>query len=307
MNSVSILSALFDQNIGNTLSTDYSILFCDTIKELLSVNTPDIIMQQVLLLYSTYRSLYHRRHSIKKEDINYYHTIENKLKNGAYTGGSSQPENKTKSVNATDIIQPKVFQKLYSNWLQSTKDYLNHNISKISGSSNSENTDNSDSSANDTSFKIDNERNKRFLDIQQLQSDEQFNQMFYTLGLIYGSLLQFLKDLHTINSEYDLDITGFVDENSKLKPICELANYAVSVVSLVDAVLEIIVNQGVLDIRLLKPILRIIGINFEDIEYYYNEAIHCIMEFQNMNDMSNNTNPDMSNNKIAKTMKNIFK
>lgn len=282
MNLFSILSTLFDRNVGNTLSKDHSVLFCNTIQELLSVNTPDAIIQQVLLLYSTYRNFYQHRDSIQKKDIAYYNALENKLKIGNYKGGTNenQNQNQNETSSVTSLIQPKVFKKLYSNWLQSTKDYLKDHMNKISGSSN----DNSNSSNNPDN-----------MNIQQIQTDEQFNEMFSTLGVIYGSLLQFLKDLHTINSEYDLDITGFVDETSKLKPICELAKYAVSVVSLIDAVLEIIVNQGVLDIRLLKPILRMVGINFDDIEYYYNEAIQCIFEFQNMN--------DMSQNKIINTMK----
>lgn len=66
----------------------------------------------------------------------------------------------------------------------------------------------------------------------------------------------------------DLKITGFVDENNELVSICKLTKYASSVILLIDSSVELFVKNGVLDMKLLKPILSSLGIDLNFIEEY---------------------------------------
>ena len=134
-------------------------------------------------------------------------------------------------------------------------------------------------------------------EVDNQEINTQSKDIFYKLGVIYGALLQFLKDAQVELSGNelsgnDLKITGFVDENNEFVSLCNLTKYASSVISLIDSSLELFINKGVLDMKLFKPLLTSLGIDLDFIENTYNDAMLCIQEFQNMLKKRNRIAPE---------------
>lgn len=250
MTTHSILSSFFEtinmneQSKSKWIRNDH--VFIDTIVRLLNVNADTHTIAHVFELYSYYKNMFIQ--DLNPVYIRRYLKLENELrkhKQSTHIGGS----NKEQSV-STPIAQS-----LYQSWLTNEKTRLD---AMMKGG-----------------MENDPEINTQSKDI------------FYKLGVIYGALLQFLKDVQVELSGNelsgnDLKITGFVDENNEFVSICKLTKYATSVILLIDSSLELFVNKGVLDMKLLKPVLNSLGIDLHFIESTYNDAMTCIQEFQNL-------------------------
>jgi hypothetical protein len=262
MTQYSIISSFLKNKIVQPQSKSKLIrndsVFTNTIVRLMDVNADTPTISFFLELYSHYKNIFIQ--DLNPVDIRAYIELENKLlenKNTiiAYVGGGLHKQNTT----------PKeISHSLYQSWLTHEKTRFNN---FIKGGNEME------------------EINIHTKDI------------FYKLGVIYGSLLQFLKDVQVELSGNelsgnDLKITGFVDENNELVSICKLTKYASSVILLIDSSVELFVKNGVLDMKLLKPILSSLGIDLNFIENTYNDAMTCIQEFKNIFQKRNRIIPE---------------
>lgn len=106
--------------------------------------------------------------------------------------------------------------------------------------------------------------------------------LFFKIGVVYGSLLQLLKDIQDDIPKDEINLTGFVDDNNQLVPLLKLTKYAATIVSTIDSAVRVFLNQSNYDMRLLKPVLDLVGVNFQNIEGNYQNVVQCFEEIQNI-------------------------
>lgn len=256
MNPHNILQKLLQENIGKKIHSiskksqkkKYDLLFSHTITYLIQSNTNDQIIQKILYLYSLYRNSMRTK---SKKNIQHYIEKENELrkwiKNDTHKGGDTTLTN---SFLTKDSIY-----RLYLTWINYQKQLFNTQTDIIKGGNSIFNISSLDAIASDLLFK---------------------------LGVVYGSLLQFLKDVQDDIPKNEIDITGFVDDKNQLVSALKLTKYAATIISTIDSAVRVFVNQGNYDTRLLKPILNLIGVDFQNIEGKYQNVVECFQEIQNI-------------------------
>lgn len=251
-----IIKRLLQENIGRKIQTiskksqkkKYDLLFLDTIYILVQSNANDQLIQKLLYLYSLYRSCMQKK---SKNKINHYIEKENELheliENTLVKGGNTFP--------VVPYLNKESIDQMYLLWIKYQKQVFSSQQDIFKGGNSLFSISSMDSIASDLFFKI---------------------------GVVYGSLLQLLKDIQDDIPKDEINLTGFVDDNNQLVPLLKLTKYAATIVSTIDSAVRVFLNQSNYDMRLLKPVLDLVGVNFQNIEGNYQNVVQCFEEIQNI-------------------------